>query len=39
MKEFRISIHLLFIDFKSGHDSNDREWIMKPWVNWTFQRN
>jgi len=25
MKEFRISIHLLFIDFKSAYDSTDRE--------------
>ena len=27
MKEFRISIHLLFIDFKSAHDNTDREWM------------
>ena len=25
MKEFRISIHLLFVDFKSAYDSIDRE--------------
>jgi len=25
MKEFRISIHLPFIDFKSVYDSNDRQ--------------
>jgi len=25
MKKFRISIHLLFVDFKSAYDSNDRE--------------
>jgi len=25
MKEFKISIHLPFIDFKSVYDSNDRE--------------
>ena len=25
MKEFRISIHLLFVDFKSAYDSNDRK--------------
>ena len=27
MKELRISIHLLFINFKSGHDSNEEEWM------------
>jgi hypothetical protein len=27
VKEFRISIHLLFTDFKSVYDSTDWKWI------------
>jgi hypothetical protein len=39
MKEFRISIHLLFIDFKRAHDRADREQIYESMNVIIFQRN